>query len=390
MSIPKKYKILHIITRLDPGGSSTNTIETVSRLDKEKFDAFLISGVTQNVSVNLLESLNREGISFLFIGYLQRDISIWHDLKAFFALYRYIKKEKYDIVHTHSSKAGILGRWAAWLAGTRHIVHTPHGHVFYGYFKNFLTKFFIFIERITSSFTSKIITLTDIEQIEYLERNIARPNQLVTIPSGIDIRMFRSDGKKNKEFLDKWKIPRDHQIIGSVTRLDPIKGNRYLIEAMPRIIQEFPKTTLVLLGDGSEKSYLEYLIENLNISDHVVLCGYQMNVNSWLHLIDIFVLASINEGMGRAILEAMASGLPVIATKTGGIPELIQDGVNGILIPTKNSQMISDAVLKLIRNPNLRQHYGENGLKSVTEKFGIEMMVKNLESLYDNLMKEEK
>jgi glycosyltransferase involved in cell wall biosynthesis len=367
----RKIKVLHVITRLDPGGSSTNTIETVARLNREWFDVSLVSGPTVDWD---------HSIPCQFIPDLQREINPIKDIKAFFALYKIMKAGNFDIVHTHTSKAGIVGRWAAKCAGVKRIIHTPHGHVFYGYFGPLKTTLFIWIERITALVTDNIITLTDRGKQEHIDLKIAPAHKFVTIYSGIDVHVKASDA--GKDLKKKLNIAGDCIVFGCVARLEPIKGVSYLIEAMAQVVKKNPQTHLVLVGDGKERPALEQQVNTLGLGSHVTFTGFQKNVNAYLQIMDVFVLASLNEGMGRVFLEAMVFGKPVIGTRVGGVSEIIQDGQNGFCVESKNPEALSKVMLQLIENPALKEQMGSRGKAMAGEKFSLEKMVSDIEHLY--------
>lgn len=388
MTTDRKIKVLHIITRLDAGGSSTSVIETAARLDTARYEIVVISGRTYDPRGDIQSELKHRDIHCIFIDDLRRDIQPWSDLKAFFKLYSLIRRGHFDIVHTHSSKAGILGRWAAWFARTNIIVHTPHGHVFYGYFNKFLTNIFIRIERFTALITDKIITLTDIGKQDHVRFTIAGPGKFVTIYSGIDIEKFKRtarDFSKNRTALN---VPPDGYIFGTVARLDPIKGVEYLIEAMAEVVACCPQARLLIIGDGTQRVFLEEQCRRLNLSGHVIFKGHQKDVLMYLHMMDAFVLASLNEGMGRVILEAMACGKPVVATRTGGIPELVEDGRQGYLVAVKDAWGLAQGMLKLIQQPQEAKRLGENAAKKVTGHFSLTKMVEDIDHLYAELLDE--
>ena len=221
-----KYRILHIITRQDKGGSAENTLLTVLGLNKEKYDVTLIKGSTLESDMSNDERSANErdlkraldlGVKIITVDELVRRISPLNDLKAFIKLFSIIKKGKYHIVHTHTSKAGILGRWAAWLCKTPVILHTPHGHIFYGYYGKFITWIFKMIEQITGLITDRIITLTDKEKQEHIDFKIAPPEKFVTIHSGVEIKRFleitHEDTKRIRKELN---IPDDYLVVGTV------------------------------------------------------------------------------------------------------------------------------------------------------------------------------
>lgn len=389
MDTMDKIKVLHIITRLDHGGSSTNTIETVYRLNKEKYQTDLISGRTQDISGEIQNTLEKKNIQVKFINELRREIHPWFDIAALLKLYSWIRKGNYDSVHTHSSKAGILGRWAAKLAGVRIIIHTPHGHVFHGYSGPVLTRVFIFLEKMTAQITDKIITLTDRGKDDHVQFKIAPRAKFCTIHSGIDFSQFHCSSDLNKVRND-YQISTETFLFGSVTRLDPIKGTDILISAMERICQQFPQTKLMIVGEGIDETKLKEQCQSLEISDKVIFVGYQKNVSELMHMMDVFVLPSLNEGMGRVIIEAMACGKPVIASRTGGIPALIEDGKNGVLVPPGDVQALVEAMSHLISLADRGSVLGQKARSKIFddrhENYSIESMLSKIEKLYSELM----
>ncbi|MBF0511767.1 MAG: glycosyltransferase family 4 protein [Candidatus Omnitrophica bacterium] len=382
-----KIKVLHIITRLDPGGSSVNTIETVARLDPSRFEVFLISGRTNDPDGSIERSLKQKKIAYWFLFDLQREINLWHDIKAFFRLYGFMKRYCFDIVHTHSSKAGILGRWAAKWAGVKRIVHTPHGHIFYGYFGKIKTAIFVWMERVTALITDKIITLTHLGTKEHLDFKIARLDKFVTIYSGIDISWkpaFNTPLEK-EQFKRNYNIPQDFFIFGCVARLDAIKGISYLIESMGKVVAEYPQTGLILVGKGEQEQRLKEKARSLGIENHVVFTGFQKEIGRFMECMDVFVLPSLNEGMGRVVLEAMACTKPVIATRVGGLAELVEDGVNGLLVEPASAESLTAAMLKLRIDCSLREAMAREAVMKIGERFSLKKMVQDIEGLYDGL-----
>jgi len=380
-----KSKVLHVITRLDAGGSATNTLETVARLDKEKYDVRLISGRTCDPDGSIAAFIQEKGINCVFVDSLCREINLLRDIKAFCKLYKFFCKEQCDIVHTHSSKAGILGRWAAKLAGVKYIVHTPHGHVFYGYFNKFISKIFISAERLTARITDKIITLTDIGRDEHLQFKIAELEKFRTIYSGVDWESFLRKNSVLKQYRKNFNLQENQFIFGTVARLESIKGNEYLVGAMAEVIKKYPETKLLIVGEGSLRNDLEKKSRSLNLEKYVIFTGHQTDAANFIHLMDVFVLASLNEGMGRVILEAMACRKPVIASRTGGIPELVKEGQTGLLVNPGDSNAVAEAMIYLYENREEAKVFGEEGRRLATDMFSLDKMIKDIDDLYQEL-----
>jgi len=381
-----KIKVLHIITRLDKGGSAENTLITVSTLPRERFELTLLSGPSSDPDADIARFIRDAKIHFVLIPDLVREISLRRDMKAFWQIYRFIKRGAFDIVHTHTSKAGILGRWAAKLAGVKIIIHTPHGHTFYGYFNRLKSIMFLYAERITALITDKIITLTQRGKEEHINYKIAKPEKFIPIYSGIDLKKFKDyqwDSIKEKQRLD---IPLDAPLIGTVTRLEFVKGNQYFFSALPGIVDAFPNIRVFIVGDGSQLHSFERYSKERGIEKNVVFLGLCKDIARIVSLLDILVLSSLNEGMGKCLLEAQALGVPVVATRVGGIPEVVKEGLTGILVPAENSPALANAIIGLLRDIELRKTMAQEAKKWVDERFSQEAMVKKIIELYEELI----
>lgn len=386
----KRVKVVHIITRLDVGGSSTNTIETVARLDPSRYDVLLISGRTDDPQGTIVAGLKQRNIRYEFIDDLRRNIDLFKDLEALIKLYRRIKKERCAIVHTHSSKAGILGRWAAKWAGVPIIIHTPHGHIFYGYFNRIVTGIFVWIERAAAKFTDRIVTLTERGRREHVEFKIGPLEKFIAIPSGIDIHPARFSEEDTRQLRGQWIIPSERFIFGTVARLDPIKGIPYLVQAMAEVVKAKPDSQLLIVGDGEQKQELQASCERLGIKYHVTFTGHQNNVGRFMEMMDVFVLPSLNEGMGRVLLDAMVLSKAVIASNVGGIPDVVDDGKTGLLVPAKDPQALAQAMLRLRNDAALTAEFGRQGHKKVTEGFSLDSMVQKIAGLYEECLAQKK
>ncbi len=394
-NILQKTKIVHIITRLDKGGSAETTLQVVSLLSREKYEVFLAHGLSleSNMGVTEQEVLERDlslaekkGLRVFSIPSLVRRLSLKNDLLAFISIYRLIKRIKPHIVHTHTSKAGVLGRLAACLARVPIIIHTPHGHVFHSYYGYILTKIIVFVERILSFMTDKITALTDRERDEHLEQGIASIEKYVIIHSGVRLQQIMNMNIDVETGKKEFDIPQNSNVIGVVGRLVPIKGHKYLVSAAKRIIKEFDNTVFVFVGDGYLETRLKEQAESLGVRKNIIFTGWRGDVIEVLDLFDILVLPSLNEGMGKVLIEGMALGKPIVASSVGGIIDLVKNGDNGILVPPRDSDALAEAILKLIRNKNLAQKLGENGKAKVYPEYDTLVMISQIEDLYESLL----
>jgi len=378
-----KIRVLHIITRLDAGGSATNTLETVSRLDPARFDVELICGVTDDPEGRIADFISQHRIHCVVIKDLVRAVHPLKDIPVVIRLYRMIKRGDYEIVHTHSSKAGILGRLAAHWAGVERIVHTPHGHVFYGYFPDILSSIFIIVERLVAPLTDVLIELTQKGVEEHLALGIGTAGQWAVAPSGIDLELFKPDVTRRSSIRKALAIA-DHEIlIVSVGRLEPVKGQSCLIDALALILKTNGNVKLMLVGDGSESHKLQEKVKVMGLEGRVMFTGFRAETSVYYNAADIFALASLNEGMGRAVIEAMASARPVVLSRTGGMAELIEDGKEGFLCRAGDSADFARALLALAGDAALRSRMAENAFRRANAGFSVQGMVERLESIYE-------
>jgi glycosyltransferase involved in cell wall biosynthesis len=394
-------KILHIITRLDRGGSAENVVLSCAKLNKPDFEPMIVFGKSE-VDVN---NLNLPCKMF-YVPQLVRNISPIKDFIAFIKIFKIINLEKPDIVHTHSSKAGILGRWAAYVSlklkvkskkvnvSKLKIVHTPHGHIFYGYYGKVITKLFVLIEKITARITDKLIALTEGEKNESLTYGVGKKSQWVIIHSGVDYRVQLSD-YKIKKLKEELNISQNEIIIGTVARLEPVKGIKYFVEAI-EIIDNLKLDVIncckfLIVGDGKERKFLEEKCNKSNIKNKIIFTGMRDDVYELISIMDIYVQPSLNEGMGKTLVIASMLGKPIVATKVQGIPDVVKDGESGILVPPASSSILADAILKLVTDENFRKNFGEKARLFVNEKvdgwerFSIERMVFLLKNMYEKL-----
>lgn len=393
----KKSKVIHIITRLDKGGSAENTLLTVLGMDQKKYEVILIKGPTYESRMDKkehaavmadLKEAGQKGIKTFNIPFLLRKISPVHDLLALFSLYRFLFKEKPLIVHTHTSKAGLLGRLAARLARTPVIVHTPHGHVFFGYFGQIKSMIFVLLERAAARMTDKIIALTESEKRDYLSFQIADEGQLAVIHSGVELRKFKGLLLEEKQQLKKeLGIPQNALVVGTAGRLVTVKGPQFLMEAAQLVISSHPQTIFVFSGGGPLRPHLEKKALETGIQDHVLFLGWRKDVARIMAIYDVFVLPSLNEGMGRALVEAMALGKPIVASNTGGIPDLVTHGENGFLVPPANPKELAKYIRILVDDEEKREKMGRAG-KEIAVSFSSDEMIQKIDNLYTELLKQ--
>ncbi len=371
------YRLLHIITRLDVGGSTENTVLSAIRMPQGEFACGLISGQTTDPPAGVSQRLKQAGVPWVQVSHLVRPANPLADFLALWALRRLIREQRPDIVHTHSSKAGFLGRLAARMERVSHVVHTPHGHVFGGYFSGPVTRVFVLLECLAARFTDRIITLTDAEAEQHLALGIGRPEQFVTIPSGVEL-----DGITSAVPI---RLAPRGPVVGTVGRLAPVKGHQHLIDATPEILRRCPEAHVVLVGDGELRQALTERARRLGVESRVIFTGYREDVPSLIAGMDVFVLPSLNEGMGRVLVMAMALGKPIVASRVGGVPELLGQGEAGLLIPPADPASLSNAVCMLLEDPERARAMAEAGWRRAP-RYSAEAMIESLARVYREVM----
>lgn len=387
---PRARKVIHVITRLDYGGSAQNTMLTALGHDRAQFEPLVVAGYPgcwdaqggQAATEENCRQLEKAAIRWMLLPSLTREVHPIKDAQALWQLIRLFRQEQPALVHTHTSKAGVLGRVAAWLARVPVIVHTPHGHVFYGHFGPFRSWLFLQIERVLSALTDRLIALTEAERQDYLDRAVGEADRFVVVPSGIDRERFGRARVQGKQQPDWFGCPPEALIVGSVGWLTDVKGHEYLIEAVAKLKPDFPSLHLVIIGSGDRHDALLHQSELAGLRDAVHLLGHRDDIEACLAGMDLFVLPSLNEGMGRALIEAMAAGLPVIASRVGGIPAVISHERTGLLVPPGDADALAEALRRLLDRPEWATQLGLAASCSVDSRYGSVSMVHAIESIF--------
>jgi glycosyltransferase involved in cell wall biosynthesis len=386
----KAKKVIHVITRLDHGGSAQNTMLTVLGHDRAQFEPFVVAGHPgpwdaqggHMATEENCRKLGKASIPWMLLPSLTREVHPIKDAQALWQLIRLFRQEQPALVHTHTSKAGVLGRAAAWFARVPVIIHTPHGHVFYGHFGPCRSWLFLQIERVLSVITHRLIALTDAERQDHLDRSVGTADRFSVVPSGIDRERFQRARARGKQQPDWVGCPPGSLVIGSVGWLTDIKGHEYLIEAVAELKQSFPSLHLVIVGSGDRHDTLLQQAELAGLRDAIHLLGHRDDIEACLAGMDLFVLPSLNEGMGRALIEAMAAGLPVIASRVGGIPSVITHERTGLLVPPGDAGALAEALRRLLERPEWAMQLGLAASRSIDSRYGSVSMVHAVESIF--------
>ena len=386
----KKIKVAHIITRIITGGAEENTLYTIKGLDKKKYSIDLIVG--EEFREDIYNNFENNDFCIIRLKGLKGKLNFLYDPIVLVKLINLFKKNHYDIVHTHLTKIGILGKIASRISGVPIIIHGLHGSAFQAFNSKLLNCTLIFFERITSKYTDAYISVSRILSEKYIKEGIGTRENHFTVYSGMNLDKFyyaREKIKRRKK-LAEIGISSDCFIIGNVATLEPRKGHKFLIDAFKKVIEKHKNKSikLIIVSDGYERENLVNYVDKLNLKEKVIFTGYREDIEELMAIMDIFVLTSLREGLPRVLVQAAAVGIPLIAFNVDGVPEIIKDGYNGFLVKLKDVEELADRIIRYINNKELISLHGQRGREFVKGKWSIEDMVNKIDEIYQELIKE--
>ncbi|MFA4833842.1 MAG: glycosyltransferase family 4 protein [Patescibacteria group bacterium] len=379
--MPKKT-ILYIITQSELGGAQRYSLDLALAL-KNEFNVIMAFG-EQGEKGELAKKLYKEKIKYYSVPYLKRSISPISDFLALIQIVKLIKKVKPDIIHLNSSKISILGSLAAFISKLLIvncellIVYTAHGWVFNEPMPVWQKLFYKYAEKFTAIFKNKIICVSEFDYETALKEKICPREKLIMVHNGIAPIEFLS----RQEAREKLNLPENKFIIGSIGNLYKTKGFAYLIEATKKLIEEGMEIATVIIGEGQERKQLTELIKKNKLENNVILAGRIPEAAQALSAFDIYVCSSVKEGLSYTIIETMLNGLPIIATRVGGNPELIEDGKTGLLVNSRDADDLAEKIKKLINNPDLQQELSTQARIKAQEEFNLEKMIRETKEVY--------
>jgi glycosyltransferase involved in cell wall biosynthesis len=376
--------VMHVITRLTMGGSSENTVSQIEALERAGYASTLVLGPQSEPAV--VEAARRRGCRVVQIEGLVREVSPARDFATALQLWGLFRRARPAIVHTHTSKAGFVGRLAAWLARVPVVIHQPHGHVFYGYWGRPRTVAFVALERLAAHWTDTIVALTPREVAEHLERGIGRRAQFAVVPSGVPTQALRAAAPPRAEARARLGLPPEAYVIAGVGRLVPVKGFDLLVTALAGVAARVPDTHVVLIGSGDEQDALQARAAALGVADRLHITGSVTDVVGRLAGADVLAAPSRNEGMGRVLVEAMALGLPVVGTRVGGIGDVITENECGLLVPPDDAAALTEALVELGLDTARRAQLGA-AARPRAEAFSTTVAVTTMRAIYDGLVR---
>jgi len=388
MSNPQPVRVLHIITRLIVGGAQENTLLSVEGLDRlTEYEVTLVTGVDNGPEGDLLERARRT-TRLVIVPELGRSINPLSDVAASYKLYRLIRTGRYHIVHTHSSKAGVLGRLAAKLAGTPIVVHTLHSLVFHDYQPWLVNRLWWAVKMLCAPLTDHFISVSSVISQKAIAAGIGRPEKFTTIYSGMELDWFLDSKVDPAAVRREFGIPEDAPVVGKIARLFSLKGHDQLLDAAPEIVRRHPNVRFFLIGDGLLYEHLRSRAREAGILDNFVFAGLipRERIPEMIAGMDVVVHTSLREGLARVLPQALAMGKPCVSFDLDGAPEVVIPGETGFLVKPGDIRELANAISELLANPQLRARMGEAGRHRVDPAFRAETMVEQIASVYQLLL----
>ncbi|HET9888131.1 MAG TPA: glycosyltransferase family 4 protein [bacterium] len=382
MTSSRKIRVAHIITRLIRGGADENTVFTVLGMDRERYEVDILAGHGSELSGFPIEIHRCTKI----VPELVRDPHPIRDLIALAKITRLLRQGRYDLVHTHTAKAGFLGRLGARLAGVPCVVHTLHGVTFHEQLSPLLRRAYIFLERIAAPLSDVLISVGEDVKGKYLRESIGREDQYVTIPSGMDTVAFR----RARCSPDQARFPRrcefgfegEHMVVGMVSRLEPRKGYRYFFEALARVSEDFPQVRALVVGEGEQGHELKSMAADLGIGERVVFAGYRADIAEVIAAFDVALLTSLWEGLPRVLVQYALLEKPIVTFDVEGAREVIDDGNSGYIVPLQDVDLLADRLRQLLESETLRRRLGVAARERVEGRWDVDRMVAGIAEVY--------
>ena len=389
-------KIVHIITRLILGGAQENTLITCKLLAQRGHDFTLITGPAIGPEGELFNQTKGQDYKVIVLDRLRRAINPLNDIVSYFQIKKLLRQLQPDIVHTHSAKAGILGRFAGyrlkgnWAENLPIVLHTIHGLAFHPYQSQWLNRFYIAIEKSAAKRTDFFISVADAMTAQATASGIGRPEQFITAYSAIEEDDFLEpiSEERKRNFRRKYEIDEDSIVLVTIARLFMLKGHEYIIESAKQLSKRFEKCIWLFIGDGNLSDHFKQQVCQLGLAEKVKFTGLlpPSQIPLAIQSSDILVHCSLREGLARTLPQAMLCRKPAVSFDVDGAREVVNENT-GRLIEPKNVEQLTKACAELIEDEDLRKKLGENGRESVKEKFAPETMVDTIETVYENLLK---
>lgn len=376
-------RVMRIITELQISGPALQAVLLTASLNRLGYDGLLVSGGSKSEADSMAQTAAEYGIQTAVLPEITPGMNVFTGARAVNALVKLMREYQPDVVHTHTTNAGFYGRIAARIARVPVVVHTLHEHPFRGYYNRLTTILFIMMERTGARLSDSIITLSEGLRRELIDTyHIARRNRINVLPVGFDLHTFAQTPRHMGTFRKEWNIAPDAPLVGVIGRLLPVKNIGLFLQAAAQVHEQLPDARFVIIGDGEERAALEAQTQALNLGDAVIFTGWQQRLERVYSDLNLLVNSSWNEGTPIPIIESLSAGCPVVATAVGGIPDLLDRGRMGTLVPVENVQTLADAILNTLNHPpNMR-----DAQKTMLDRYGIDRLAQDMDSLYRGLL----
>jgi len=374
--------VARVITRLNVGGPAIQALLLTERLDPERYETILLCGRPGPREGDMLELRGIADVRPSIVPALGREISLVADLRALWHLVRLLRAYRPDIVHTHLAKAGLLGRVAARAAGARVVVHTFHGNVLQGYFGPVRSWLLLQLERVLARISTAVVSIAPSQSRELTRLGIGDVARRVELPLGLDLAPFLDPPRG--EIRRELGLAPDALVVGIVARLVPIKDLGTFLLAAQRIARARPEVRFLVVGDGPERGALEGRAEALGLAGALTFLGWRADLAAIYGDCDVVLLTSRNEGTPVSLIEALAAGRAVVATRVGGVPDVVEGC--GILVPAGDDAAVAAAALEILSDPGRRERLGRAGRDRVYPAYDAATLVTRIDSLYQRLL----
>jgi glycosyltransferase involved in cell wall biosynthesis len=387
MDLSGRIRVARVIARLNIGGPAQHVIHLTARLPRERFDSVLLTGREGPAEGSMADLASASGVRPVLVPGLGRRLSPLDDVRSLLFLYRFFRRFRPHVVHTHTAKAGAVGRVAARLARVPVVVHTYHGHVFHGYFSAPATRVFLAIERALARVTDRLLTVSESVQADLVRYGIGARDRVAVMPLGLDLGRFLEVERSRGQLRGELGLDAQAPLVGIVARLVPIKRHEEFIRAAGLVAARARGCRFLIIGDGERRAELEALVRGAGLAGRVAFLGWRHDLDRIYADLDVVVLTSANEGSPVSLIEAMAAACPVVATSVGGVRDLVEDGVSGLLVPSGDAAATAEAIEAVLRDADRRRAMGEAGRKRVYPAFSVERLVGDVDALYGELLR---
>jgi len=386
----RPVKVLRVIARLNMGGPALHVAYLSEGLRERGYDTTLVAGTLARGEDSMSFVAEELGVRVERVPELSREISPLRDLRAILRLAQLIRRERPKILHTHTAKAGAVGRIAALAAGHARppiIVHTFHGHVLRGYFDPVRAYGFRLLERWLATKTTTLIAVSPQVRDDLVHLGVAPREKFTVIRLGIELdeRISAPDGAR-AETRRLLGVPQDAFVVGWIGRMTGVKNTDQVLAALKLLRDRGVDAYLCMVGDGPDRERLEQRAHDLGVVKRCLFLGYQEEVARFYAAFDGMILTSVNEGTPVSAIESLAAGRPVVATRVGGVPDVVDDGEDGFLVDPGSTEQLADRLEELARNPELREQMGERGRARVPSRYAVTRLVEDMDRLYKSLL----